>query len=143
MTRSLFATYTGHIGWSHGITFTDVNGAAPIATTGDLMNAHWVGGGKKTIARGFDLLNFNITSEILRAGDYMKLNADHLYLADTAGFSVIEPNGPSVNANLLLRGRGTGLTGIGNWAGNADAPVNGYILVCDHTGVARKVATIA
>lgn len=136
------ATYTGHIGWSSGFTWTNANGADPIAQTGSLMDSYWTTPGKRNIARGFDLSGFNITSEVLRSGDYMKLTNDHLYLADTAGFATIEPNGPSTNANLLLRARGTGKVAIGNVTATADTAVTGYITVSDYAGNFFKIAVI-
>jgi len=139
----LDSTYTGHIGWTSAFTFTDANGADPIFSGGSVMDTVWMDGAKRTIARGLDFAGFNITNEVLRSGDYMKLTNDHLYLADVGGFATIEPNGPSVNANLLLKGRGTGLVGIGAFTSSGDAAANGYITVCDAAGVPRKLLTTA
>lgn len=135
------STNTGHIGWSNGITWTDVNGAAPLFSGSALMNSYWSNGGTKPIARGFDLSGFAITNEVLSSGPYMKLYNDHWYIADAQGFAVIEPNGPSANSNLLLRGRGTGFVSVGPW-GPAGGPVTGCIYVCDSNGIPRKIATI-
>lgn len=139
---ALDATYGAHIGWSNGFTWTNVNGADPMAPTGSLMNSYWTTPGLRTVARGFDLSGFNITDEVLRSGLYMKITNDHLYLADTAGFSTIEPNGPSTNANLLLRARGSGKVAIGNVTATADTAVTGYITVSDYAGNFFKVAVI-
>lgn len=138
------AEYTGHIGWSTGMLWTDANGADPVAATGSLMASRWfTGAPRRTVARGFDLSGFDITNEVLASGPYMKLTNDHLLLADLAGFATIEPNGPSVNSNLILRGRGTGLVGIGNKTNTGDVAITGYITVCDSSGNPVKIATVA
>lgn len=137
------ATYTGHVGWNHGITFTDSNGADPITATGDLINTYWRNGLKRTLGRGFDLRGLIFSDEVLAAGDNMKLYMHQMLLADSGGQSYIKPNGPSVNANLHISGHGTGKVSVGPWASNADAAVNGYITVCDPAGNLLKIATIA
>ena len=138
----LDSTYTGHVGWSNGITWTNVNGADPMAQTGSLMNTYWTTPGMRNIARGFDLSGFNIAEEVLASGPYMQLRNYALFLQDAAGVSVVRANGPSVNSNLHLMGRGSGLVAFGNYATSADTPVTGYITVCDYAGNAYRIAVI-
>lgn len=60
-----------------------------------------------------------------------------------SGLAVLEARGADTNVNLRLLTKGTGLVSFGTWTSNADAPVNGYVLITDSSGNQRKLATIA
>lgn len=103
--QGLAGTFGPHIGWKHGIVFTDENGADPFYASTTLIGTQFQT--TKTILRGIDLSQFTMTEFILR-GVYSKLTESQLILGDTAGFATIDVVGASTNANLALRSRGTG-----------------------------------
>lgn len=99
-----------HIGWKWGVVFTDENGADPLYSGSTLIGTQFQV--TKTILRGIDLSQFDMTEFILR-GIYSKLTESQLVLGDNAGFAQIDIVGASTNANLLLRSRGTGSVYMG------------------------------
>lgn len=103
-------SYGAHVGWKHGIIFTDENGADPFYASSTLIGSQFQV--VKTIAAGIDLAGFTMTSYILR-GVYSKLTESQLILGDTAGFAQIDVVGATANANLLMRSRGTGSVYMG------------------------------
>ena len=107
-----------HGGWKHGIVFTDENGADPFYASSTLIGS--VFQVVKTILRGIDLSQFNMTEYILR-GVYSKLTESAPTLGDTAGFAQVDVVGASTNASLLLRGRGTGSVYLGGSDGTYSA----------------------
>ena len=94
-----------HVGWKHGIVFTDENGADPFYASTTLIGTQFQT--TKTVLRGIDFSQFTMTEFILR-GVYSKLTESQLILGDTAGFATIDVVGATANANLSLRSRGTG-----------------------------------
>lgn len=60
-----------------------------------------------------------------------------------SGLAVLEARGADTNVNLRLVTKGSGTVSFGTWTSNADAAVNGYVLITDSSGNQRKLATIA
>lgn len=99
-----------HIGWKHGIIFTDENGADPFYASSTLIGTQFQV--VKTIAAGIDLAGFTMTNYILR-GQYSYLKEVELILGDSGGNAVITVNGASTNGNLILAPKGTGVVSTG------------------------------
>jgi hypothetical protein len=55
----------------------------------------------------------------------------------------ITARGSSTNIDIQVSPKGGGVLRYGSWTSNADAAINGYILVKSDDGVVRKIATIA
>ena len=55
------STYGDHIGWNHGILFTDINGVNPFYSGSVLIGSYWQGA-TPTIDKGVDLSGFTITT---------------------------------------------------------------------------------
>ena len=60
-----------------------------------------------------------------------------------AELAVLDAIGTDTNISIRLAPKGTGLVSFGTWTSNADAAVNGYVLITDASGNQRKLATIA
>jgi hypothetical protein len=99
-----------HIGWKHGIIFTDENGADPFYASSILIGTQFAS--TKTISGGIDLSGFTMTSFIVR-GLYGNLKETELVLGDSGGNAVITVNGASTNGNLVVVPKGTGLLSTG------------------------------
>jgi len=99
-----------HIGWKHGIIFTDENGADPFYASSTLIGTQFQV--VKTISAGIDLAGFTMTNYILR-GQYSYLKEVELILGDSGGNAVITVNGASTNGNLIIAPKGTGVVSTG------------------------------
>ena len=105
-----------HVGWKWGMVFTDENGADPLYSGSTLIGTQFQV--NKTILRGIDLSQFNMTEYILR-GVYSYLKETELVLGDSGGNAVVTVNGASTNGNLILTPKGAGVVSTG---------VNGYAI---------------
>lgn len=99
-----------HIGWKHGIIFTDENGADPFYASSTLIGTQFQT--VKTIAAGIDLSGFSMTNFIVR-GIYTYLKETQLILGDSGGNAVITVDGASANGNLVLTTKGSGIVSTG------------------------------
>lgn len=108
--QAAVGSFGPHVGWKHGIIFTDENGADPFYASSTLIGSQFQT--LKTVAAGIDLAGFTMTNFILR-GVYSKLSETELVLGDSGGNAVITINGASTNGNLVINPKGTGLVSTG------------------------------
>lgn len=107
-------------------------------------------GGTATVGQG----EFNIDAATLRmyyGGIYEAfrisgiVNGANLLVArnNVAGSPpILEVGGTETNADILIRGKGTGNVRFGTVTATADAPITSYITIKDEAGVPRKLAVI-
>lgn len=65
--QNQIGTFGPHIGYRHGICFTDTSGKEPLYSGSTVLGTYWMGGGTKPIAFGIDLLGFSISTAAFRS----------------------------------------------------------------------------
>lgn len=68
---------TGHIGFKHGILFTDVNGVNPFYASSVLLGSYWQGS-TPTIDKGVDLSGFTITTSAFASTGFSVNGSGHV-----------------------------------------------------------------
>jgi hypothetical protein len=106
-----------HVGWNHGILFTDHHGGEAVHSGSILIGWHWENGPARTILHGIDLSGFAITGSIIQ-GQRSLLDEVKLVLgADgTSTSSILAGNG-STNAHLALVAKGSGVVRLRDGGG--------------------------
>jgi hypothetical protein len=99
-----------HVGYKHGILFTNMNGGEPFASDATLMGWYWTSGGARTIFSGIDLSGFVMTDSIIK-GAHTLLSDEALYLGanGTSNVGLISmAQAAQTNAGLAVRMKGDG-----------------------------------
>lgn len=77
------AGFGPHVGWDHGIVFTDIHGGEPLHSGSTLFGTYWSAGGNRTVAQGIDLAEFTFSGNAFRSTNFSvngsgELNAKYI-----------------------------------------------------------------
>lgn len=140
----LGGTYGPHVGYKHGILFSDMNGGEPFATDSYLMGWYWTGGGARTIKGGLDLQGFVMTDFIIQ-GQHSILTEKALYLgADTTSNIALIDLSTHANAvaGLVMKMKGDGDLIVQGGGGNPRLRVGGAAAAVNYLALTSALTTV-